>query len=262
MAIKLLNVDGVPLLPPFGSPTQDFLMINQPVFAFANVEDYLALMQALTQGAGDSAAGFFSRIRRIPGPGGTPVPDLTDPVSARAARTFKLVQAINSASFQPAPASPVDNDYFSAAPFLFGEDHVMKFAALPLNRSTDLPKLTDGDNYLRKALHERLKPGGDDVVFQFAVQVRTANQLQGKIETEIEDACVKWDDSLHVVATLTIPPQDIDAPERRALCEKLFFTPWHGIDAHRPLGGINRLRKAVYDASAQLRHLPKEAASW
>ena len=56
------------------------------------------------------------------------------------------------------------------------------------------------------------------------------------------------------VATITIPPQDIDSAERRALCEDLIFSPWHGLVEHRPLGGINRLRREVYLASARLRH--------
>ena len=38
MAVKVLGVSGTSLLPTKGPLTQDFLMINQPVFAFANVE--------------------------------------------------------------------------------------------------------------------------------------------------------------------------------------------------------------------------------
>ena len=34
-------------VPDDGERTQDFLMINQPVFAFANVEDYEALSQII-----------------------------------------------------------------------------------------------------------------------------------------------------------------------------------------------------------------------
>ena len=261
MAIKLLNVPGCSLLEPFGAPTQDFLMINSPVFAFANVEDYLALSKVLQEDADQAGRFFKDRIRLTPGPTG-PVPDLTDPVTARAARTAGIVAKIRSASFQPAPFSPTDNTYFSAAPFLFGEDRVMKFAAKPLAPSAALPVLTDGDHYLRKALHERLQPGMPDVAFSFEVQIRTAQELDGKIDTEIEDACVNWDSPFQSVATLVIPPQNTNSPARKALCEDLFFTPWHGIADHRPLGGINRLRKAVYEASALLRHLPKEPATW
>ncbi|MEK1942330.1 MAG: hypothetical protein AAAB16_18325, partial [Pseudomonas sp.] len=32
------------------------------------------------------------------------------------------------------------------------------------------------------------------------------------------------------------------------------FNPWHALPEHRPLGGINRLRKAVYEAVSAYRH--------
>ena len=33
----------------------------------------------------------------------------------------------------------------------------------------------------------------------------------------------------------------------------MWFSPWHGIAAHRPLGAIMRVRKAVYEASSGFR---------
>src|SRR5215207_8318386 len=47
MAVKIMDVSGSRLMPDDGECTQDFLMINQPVFAFANVEDYEALSGVL-----------------------------------------------------------------------------------------------------------------------------------------------------------------------------------------------------------------------
>ena len=47
----------------------------------------------------------------------------------------------------------------------------------------------------------------------------------------------------------------------KAQCERLVFTPWHSLAAHQPIGSINRLRKAVYEASAQHRlRQPEDAA--
>ena len=42
--------------------------------------------------------------------------------------------------------------------------------------------------------------------------------------------------------------------ERDAFGENLSFTPWHCLEAHRPLGGINRLRRTVYETISRLRH--------
>lgn len=89
------------------------------------------------------------------------------------------------------------------------------------------------------------------------------SDLTGKIDVEVEDACFEWDETKHpfeTVATIRIPPQDFATKEQCAVCERLIFTPWHGIADHRPLGGINRLRRAVYEASAQMRLMPKEPA--
>jgi hypothetical protein len=98
-------------------------------------------------------------------------------------------------------------------------------------------------------------PTAQSVVFAFEAQIRTAADVEGAIETQIEDASVTWDAShaFRQLATLTIPPQDFETGERHSLCEGLFFTPWHGVAEHRPLGGINRLRRAVYEASARFR---------
>ena len=58
---------------------------------------------------------------------------------------------------------------------------------------------------------------------------------------------------LRSVATITIPKQEIDTPDSESLCESLFFTPGHALPEHRPIGGINRLRLAVYLASVDRR---------
>ncbi|QEF98301.1 hypothetical protein Mal15_23530 [Stieleria maiorica] len=252
MAIKLVGVHGESLLPPHGSLTQDFLMINQPVFTFANVEDYELLSTVLVENNDDPRAFFAKRFTSG-----------TDEQKARAARTKQLVERIqanevgeNSGAFFPPPASPVDNPYFSAAPFLFGPDRVMKFRAMPVGRSNDVPNVDD-PNYLRTGLIARLSK--QSVEFDFGIQVRTIGQVDPA--TDIENASVEWKDDFVSVARITIAPQKFDSPEQRVHCEKLFFSPWHGVADHRPIGGINRLRKAVYLASGKFRNLPKEPAS-
>ena len=274
MAVKLMGVIGTPLVAETGPLTQDFLMINQPVFAFSNVEDYEALSQILLKDKDEAGRFFAERIHR----NADNTPDLTDAATRRALRTLGIIQRLKSpimtapptvpparpipTAFQIPPASPVDNQYFSASPFLFGADQVMKFSANPVAPVlNELPDVSDPD-YLRTVLRKRLT---QDVVFDFLVQVRPTSDLAGKIDTEIEDACFLWDEQKHPfasVATITIPAQDSDTEERRVMCEGLTFTPWHGIVEHRPLGGINRLRLAAYEASTRLRHMPKEPAHY
>jgi hypothetical protein len=71
----------------------------------------------------------------------------------------------------------------------------------------------------------------------------------------VEDTSVEWDEGVSPpipVATLTIGVQDLDSPDGRALaeeCEAMAFSPWIALAEHRPMGGVNRLRQAVYLAS-------------
>lgn len=37
-------------------------------------------------------------------------------------------------------------------------------------------------------------------------------------------------------------------------CQNLAFNPWRSYPEHRPLGGINRVRKDVYQKLAEFRH--------
>jgi len=56
------------------------------------------------------------------------------------------------------------------------------------------------------------------------------------------------------VARLVVEPQDSwDEPTAEKANDALAFTPWHGIVDHQPLGSINRVRKAVYEASEKFR---------
>jgi hypothetical protein len=72
----------------------------------------------------------------------------------------------------------------------------------------------------------------------------------------IEDASVEWRerDSPYVrVAEVRIPRQAIDAPGRVHICERTSFNPWNCLTVHRPLGGMNRVRRTIYEAMQDFR---------
>jgi hypothetical protein len=86
--------------------------------------------------------------------------------------------------------------------------------------------------------------------FDFLVQPRAPTM-------SVEDTMTKWKEKAAPfikVATITIPRQQFDTPERREFGENLSFTPWHALPAHRPLGAVNRIRRVVYEATSKLRH--------
>jgi hypothetical protein len=80
-------------------------MINQPVFAFANVEDYEVLVMANDVPAGFLQARSISTDKNVLGR-----TKVTGGIFARIAGI--------APPFQPPPLSPLDNQYFSGAPFI------------------------------------------------------------------------------------------------------------------------------------------------
>ncbi len=242
MAIKVLDVEpGAEMLQEdHGARNHDFLMINTPAFAFANVRDYLRLTTVIHENNDDPGL-FFAPLN-------PEVPGFTDEERARTLRSFQVVQEIQSLPV----ANPLGVRYFSAAPYLFGPKRVMHFSVVPAGGEE--PQLFPSDiseNYLHNALRDRMKEK-KEVVFDFQLQVRD----QSEPDLGIEDATTVWDEKSHpfdTYARITIPPQVVADPKEGDNCEDMAFTPWHALPSHRPVGGINRLRKKVYIASADHR---------
>ena len=73
----------------------------------------------------------------------------------------------------------------------------------------------------------------------------------------IENNAVLWPERLSPrvsVATLRIPRQKFDSPAQMEFCENLAFNPWRALPEHRPIGGLNRVRKELYAELARFRH--------
>lgn len=235
MALKILQVPGDVLHSDNGQVAQDFLMINTDQFAFANIADYLKLQEILLE-FDDSLAPFFEPLQKLP-----PSDPALFAEFLRVKKSFEVVSKIKSTPV----ANPLEVAYFGAAPFLFGSQQVMRVSIVPINGAEQVVPQNVGENYLREAIAETMKKS-EDVIFEFRIQVRNA----GEEKLHIEDATELWPQPDYIpVARLTIP-----APQTEQLyCEEYFFTPWHSLTAHQPLGGINRLRKAAYIASAKRR---------
>lgn len=127
-----------------------------------------------------------------------------------------------------------------------------KFSAAPV---FDLGALTgaaigDGPDALREAVSAHFREHGGE--WDFRVQLCTDLDTM-----PIEDASVPWpeDASPYVtVARLKAAPQaSWSAESVKAVDDGLAFSPWHGLAAHRPLGGVNRARNTTYVASAKFR---------
>ncbi len=102
--------------------------------------------------------------------------------------------------------------------------------------------------------------GCADYGAEFAERLRTgalAWELQvqpftHEAETPIEDASRAWPSPHTAVARLTLPPQDLATPDGQALLQAVetgIYDPWVALAAHRPLGSVQRARKAIYFVS-------------
>lgn len=217
MAIKLLGVEQSP------STTQDFIMINHPAFFVRNAADYVDFQTA------SSPWRFF-------------VPS----INLFRVRLHELLVA--RAITRQEVSNPLNIRYWSMTPYRFG-DTACKLSARPRPPSSHFTA-TQGSDFLSANLTRHLAEAGAS--FDFLVQLRGDPEAM-----PIEDPTITWDEDVAPfvpVATITIPSQQIGSPEQRVSCENLSFTPWHCVSAHRPLGGINRVRRTVYETISRLRH--------
>jgi mono/diheme cytochrome c family protein len=165
--------------------------------------------------------------------------------------------------------SPLTEEYFSTTPYKLGKTAV-KYCAKP-EQSMDYlysAKPEQSKDYLREVLVEQLRPRGQPASAKATTRQPAARfgfyvQRQGDPSAmPIEDPTVEWKSVWERVATIEIDAQDFDFRERWEWGNELSFSPWHALEDHRPLGGINRARKIVYPASSKLRHgnlnAPKE----
>ncbi|MBP8237897.1 MAG: catalase family protein [Pseudomonas sp.] len=228
MAIKLLDVPGEKLThSPQHALEQDFVMFNHPAFFVRDVAEYKSNFAA--QADGKKVLAFF--------PSWNP-------------STWEIRHLIIALkTLSPAPETPVATTYNSIAPFKLGE-HNIKYRVIPQPEACpqyQLPEQNqDLPNFLRNALYQQLSL--DRVPACFALQVQRQN---ADYYMPIEDPSVEWSEAIspfETVATIKVPAQDFDSREQNLFCDNLSFNPWHALPEHRPIGGINRLRKAVYEA--------------
>ena len=156
-----------------------------------------------------------------------------------------IMQALDSRLL----GSPLESQLYSCTPFLHGEGQAVHYSVKPLSSHQSPIPVFASDNYLREALIRALSQ--EDAEYDFMVQLQKDPHLQ-----PIEDASIEWRESetpFIPVARLFIPKQKMDSAAQLAFADMLSINPWHCIAEHRPLGSINRNRKAMYSEMAQLR---------
>ncbi|CAN5671715.1 catalase family protein [soil metagenome] len=228
MAIKLIGVPGKKLLEnESNATTQDFIMINHPVFFANDPQRYLSFIKKINS---DS---FFEKLA-VPFALGT-----TGSLIAWETISSKI-------------SNPLHTRYWSMVPYQLGagrEKQAVKFSARSCSSVVESIPAKPSHDYLRDALRNTLEQSA--ACMEFLVQPRTGDSM------DVEDSMVEWKESeapFYQVATIHIPRQGFDTPEQNQFCENLSFSPWHALPEHRPLGAVNRLRKVIYEDISRVRH--------
>ncbi|TLU73470.1 catalase family protein [Lichenicoccus roseus] len=240
LAVKVLDVKGE-RLPGAAGTTQDFIMVNGPVFQARTADKFLGNLKLL--------AGTTDRMQGVKKAMSSVLRGVNTALEAVGIESPKI------ASLGGAPnANPLGETYYSVTPFRYG-DHVAKFSLSPV--SPGLLALKDNviDAHDRPdAIRETVQAGMRDVdgVWEFRVQLCRDLERQ-----PVEDPTVRWDETeapFHTVARITVPRQDSwDAALVQTVNEEMQFSVWTGLAAHQPLGNINRARRDTYRHSAEFR---------
>jgi len=228
IAIKILSVSGQKILESEKqATTQDFIMINHPVFFANDAKRYLSFMNDVNS---------HNMIRK-----------LHIPIALGFKGTMNALGARNSQI-----ANPLYARYWSMVPYQLGRGNnrqAVKYSVRSCSmQSNNLPKNPSHD-FLREALKNTLQ--STDACMEFLIQPRTSSQML------VEDSMTEWNEKaapFYQVATIHIPKQNFDTAEQNKFCENLSFTPWHALPEHRPLGAVNRMRKVIYENISRVRH--------
>lgn len=230
LAIKLIGVPGEKLLDDEkDAATQDFVLINHPVFVVATAKRFAELFEALLAGRGTRyfLRGFNPFRWRI--------------------HELRIALAMRGKKI----TDPLSTRYFSAVPSRLGPGAV-KYSVRPcaLEPETKAPRGA-GPQWARRVLARRLSDGA--ACMSFLIQ----RQLDAKT-MPVEDSTVLWDETVSPfvpVADIRISSQDVLSDAAQPACEDASFTPWHSLPEHRPLGGLMRARREVYRTMSGFRRL-------
>jgi hypothetical protein len=241
LAIKVIGVQGLRAVDD-GASTQDFLLVNHPTLPFGTVGEYAKLQKLLEREPRQSD--LYQRVIR-----------LGARVAARVLTRLGLPLPAAVKGLAAANHQILGETFHSMAALRYG-DHVAKISAAP--RSEDVRALT-GRPVDRRAGNSALHDLVTDFFRRHSAEYELRAQLCVDVDRmPIEDASVLWPEELsphHRVAVLYLPAQDPYSDARRRYADDvLSFSPWHALEAHRPLGSLMRSRRVAYPRSSDFRH--------
>jgi len=247
LAVKVLGVSGEPLPNHAGNTTQDFVCVNADVFSAPDPKGFLAQIKLFDKTL-ETPEGVKHAVS----------------VTARATNAVIGLAGLHSATLEGvgAPAVHILGESFTTvAPLRFGS-YVAKIGFAPASQNLkdlkDESVNLDADyNALAELIHKFFRH--ETAVWEVRAQLALAPDPaeEPKNPFNIEDASKPWPADIspwQTIARITVTPQKTYSDARqRFVDEQLSFTPWHGLAAHQPLGGIMRSRLKAYEEAAKYR---------
>lgn len=241
LAIKLVGVEGERLPNSDDQVTQDFVMVNSPSFLVPTPKAFLKSVKLIAKTT-DRA------------------PRAKQALSAALRGAESLLEKVGgeSPTLKGMGGHPMTNllgeTYYSVVPVLYGR-YFAKLSLVPVSAelkalADQAVDLDDKPNGLREAIAAHFATHGGS----WELRVQLATDID---KMPIEDASVVWPEELSpyiTVARIEVQPQPAWSEARaQVVDDQMSFSPWHGLAAHRPLGGIMRSRKPAYEMSSEFR---------
>jgi hypothetical protein len=242
LAIKVIGVEGERLEGSEGDVTQDFLLINGPAFGAPDPKKFLSIVRLLARTT-DRAQRFKKILSTV----------MRQVQKAVVAATGHPNTTVANLGGQP-ETHILGETYYSQAPLRFG-DFIAKISVAPsspeLQALVQAPLNVNGiPNGLREAVLDFFGKNGG----AWDVRAQLCTDLE---QMPIENAAAVWPEEVSPyrrIARISVEPQLAWSEARSsAVDDGMSFAPWHGLAAHRPLGGIMRVRKAVYEEAKKFR---------
>lgn len=242
LAVKVVGVHGERLPGSEGDTTQDFVLVNGRAFGAPTPKAFLANLRlvAATTDKGEplkkALSGVMQEVQKV--------------LIATTGAPSATVAALGG---QP-ETHILGETFFSQGALRWG-DYVAKVRIKPV--APELTALTDAHlkvNGVPNALREAVIAffARHEGVWELQVQLRAEGHTM-----PVEDASVAWPEEKSpyiAVARITAPSQRAWSEARSAAVDDgMSFSVWHGLAAHRPLGGVMRVRRAVYEAGRRFR---------
>ncbi|MBS0531240.1 MAG: catalase family protein [Proteobacteria bacterium] len=240
LAIKIIGIEGQRLEGSKRDSNQDFVMVNGPTFNAPSAKAFhqsLKLLAPTTDRMPDMKKGVSAVMRGV----------------EKTLEVFGGQSALAKALGGEPPTHILGETFYSQLPLRYG-DYIAKVQVAPV--SPDLTSLTGRPvdigrpDILRELVIDHFQHNTS--TWEFRVQ------LCANLETmPIDNPTRRWDEAespFIPVARLIVEPQSgWNSSRSEAVDDGMSFSPWHGIEDHRPLGEMMRIRKDVYNRSQRFR---------